>query len=146
MGTIRIVSAAMTGTHEQAGLRKPADRTSEMRAVDGKNLERLAIHIPYPARNICGLPVCGSRHRVPIGGQPRLPCRKLAEWAEREPGFVSGPSLTKYRRKDVADDRNREEQTDGPVEENSKRHEHAASRKPIRQIHRMPPSRFRALE
>ena len=38
-----IISAAMTRAHEQAGLRKPADRASEMRAIDREDLELLAV-------------------------------------------------------------------------------------------------------
>src|ERR1017187_6326446 len=107
----------MPGAHEQAGLREPADRAPEMRAIDREDLELLAIYISYPAGNTRGLPISWIDHRVSINRQARLACRKLIERAEFKPRFVPWPPLANHRRKEVTHDGHRQDRPDGRIKE-----------------------------
>ena len=80
---VAVVRSAVARAHEQTGLRKPADRAAEVRAVDGKNLELLAFDAAHPARCVHGLAV--GRHHVGISkcGQARLAFGEFAD-ADRE--------------------------------------------------------------
>lgn len=83
MGTILIVSAAVTWTHKEIRLREPANWASKVGAIDGKDLEILTIHISDPTGNIRRLPIPGIHHRISIRSQPGLTCGKLFQSAQR---------------------------------------------------------------
>src|SRR5258705_11595212 len=59
-----IKCSTVTWTHEKVRLLKPADWTSQVRAVDGKDLKRLALRPPHPARNVGGWTIPRTRIRV----------------------------------------------------------------------------------
>src|SRR5262249_10834975 len=106
--TVSVVSAAVTRAHEELGLREPADRAAQMRAIDREHLEILTLQVPHPTGNVGGLAVPRAHERVMKGGQPRLPLGKLAERSQRNPATVSPATLAAHGRKEVADDRYRQ--------------------------------------
>ena len=119
MRTIRIVNAAVARTHEQVGLREPAHRTSEVRAIDRKDLEILAVQVSHPAGNIRGLAIPGIGTGIPIGGEPGLACGKLFQSAEREPRLITRLPPASHRRQKITHDRHGQNRTDDSVEEQS---------------------------
>ena len=64
----------MTRAHEQTGLGKPAHRATQVRTVNGKNLELFALDAADPAGDLAGLsiPRCGG------GTRTRQPKRETA--------------------------------------------------------------------
>src|SRR5262249_18885673 len=88
-GAISVIGSAMTRTHEEAGLRKPADRAAQMRAVDCKDLELLSRHAPDPAGRVRRLAI--GRHDVGIlkRRQARFAFREFADFAKRHPGEIA---------------------------------------------------------
>src|SRR5262245_53235693 len=93
----------MTRTHEQMRFLEPADRASEVCAVDREDLKLIPVHAPYPARNIGGLSVPGSRVRVLVFRQTRLVLWKTRNWAKRNPRVTcsgcakAGEQITEHR-------------------------------------------------
>ena len=49
---VLVIGAAVAGTHEEVRLREPANRTSQVRAVDGEDLESLVVNISDPACDV----------------------------------------------------------------------------------------------
>ena len=92
----------MTGAHEEVRLLEPADRTSEVRAVDREDLKLLSLHPPHPARNISCLAIPRARVRVSVLRHSCLVFREISERSQRDPGcertFVTetGEDITEY--------------------------------------------------
>src|SRR5262249_46838793 len=86
---IPVIRSAMARTHEETRLRKPADRTAQMRAVDGKDLELFSCDTPYPAGRVRCLAI--GRHDVRIlkRGQARLAFREFTDISQWHPGEIS---------------------------------------------------------
>src|SRR5208282_1939079 len=120
---VLVVHAAMAGTHEQAGLREPANRTSQMGAVHGKHLEFLAVDVSHPAGHIPGHSVPEIHDGIHIRGEPGLAGWKLFELAESEPRLVGSLSPVRYRRKEVAHEGNGQNCRHDAVEHNAEFHE-----------------------
>src|SRR6516225_9597854 len=66
---VGVVHAAVTRAHEEAGALEPAHGTSEVRAVDRKDLELVARDVPHPARDVRGVAVPGTGERISVGRQ-----------------------------------------------------------------------------
>src|SRR5580704_15217869 len=113
----------MAGAQEQVRLREPANRTSEVRAVDRKNLEGLAINISNPAGDIGRFPIRWTHNRISIRRKPSLTRRKLFETAEGNPGVIAPFPLVDNGREEVAHDGHAENDSDDSVQENSDLHE-----------------------
>src|SRR5271157_6065190 len=91
----------MTGTHEQSGLRKPAHRTSEVCAVDGKDLKLFALYSADPAGSVVGVAVPGVRDGIAKLGESRLPFGKLIKLTEGDPTLVLPAISAENRRNQV---------------------------------------------
>src|SRR6266404_1543024 len=137
--TILVVRASVTAAHKEARLRKPAHRASQVRTVDGKNLENLIVNVPNPARDVAGLTIPGIDHGIAIRGEPSLAGRKLLQPTEREPRLVAELFFARHRRKEKTHDRHRQRSADDAVENNPYFHEHRASRHSFFFTHRRPP-------
>src|SRR5665213_795816 len=83
---ILVIRTAMAGTHEQTGLREPANRTPEVRAINRKHLKRLPVHIANPTSDICRNPIPRIHNWIAISGQACLARRELFDAAENDPG------------------------------------------------------------
>src|SRR5258708_37843022 len=83
--TVLVIWSAVTGTHEQTRLWKPANRTSEVRAVDGKVLESLIVDVSDPACYISRFASRGIHDRVSIGDETSMANRELFQPAEGKP-------------------------------------------------------------
>src|SRR5215472_6621021 len=96
----------MARTHEQTGLRKPANRATEMCAVDGKNLELFTRDPPHPAGGIGCFAI--GRHYVGIakGGQPGLAFGKIVDVSQWDPREIAVRATAGYRRGKKSHDRN----------------------------------------
>src|SRR5258708_23505425 len=70
--TVLVICSAVTGTHEQTRLWKPANRTSEVRAVDGKDLESLIVNVSDPACYVSRFAIPGIHDRVSLGTETSL--------------------------------------------------------------------------
>src|ERR1700752_5020077 len=92
----------MTRTHEQVRLPKPADRTTEMRAVDREDLKLVSLFASYPTGNIGCLTVPRTCVRVRVFREARLVLRKIGNWPNRNPRLIrsslakAGEQITKY--------------------------------------------------
>ena len=82
---IAVVCAAVTRTHEQAGLREPADGAAEMCAVDGKHLKLIARDAAHPARCVYSLSIGWHDQGIAKSSHPRLSLRKVADISEAAP-------------------------------------------------------------
>ena len=89
MGTIGIVNPPVARTHEQVGLGKPAHGTPQVRAIDRKDLEILAVEVSDPAGNIRRLAIPGIGNGIAKGRETSLAYRKLFHSAKREPRLVT---------------------------------------------------------
>src|SRR6201998_4125957 len=67
---ISVIDATVAGAHEKSRLREPADGTSEMRAVNGEDLERRGIDMPHPARDFRGVAIPGVVIGIFVCGEP----------------------------------------------------------------------------
>src|SRR6185295_3280078 len=74
---VAVVRPAVARTHEEAGLREPADRAAQVRAVDREHLELVARDAPHPGGSAGGLAVGGGYEGVAERDQPRLAFREL---------------------------------------------------------------------
>src|SRR5579871_6566451 len=124
---VTVVSAAMAGAHEEPGLWKPANRTAQMGAVDGEDLELVACNSPYPTSCIRRLAVGRPHVGVPECGQPCLALREFANEAERHPGKVALCAPACDRRQKVFSNWHGEGRGDTSIEKNSQLHEESAS-------------------
>src|SRR5580704_2243194 len=124
--TILVINSSMARAHEQAGLREPADRTSEVRTIDSEYLIRLSVHVTNPAGNIGGIAIPRTPYRVSIRRQTRFSGRKLLQTPESDPGFIAVLAAAGDRREQVTHHRHCENQGHHAVEENSQLHEKRA--------------------
>jgi hypothetical protein len=74
---VTIIRAAMTRAKEQAGLRKPANRATEVGAVDCENLKLICFDMPDPARGIGSLAVRWTNERISERCETGFPLREL---------------------------------------------------------------------
>src|ERR1700752_5464573 len=130
----------MTRAHKQPGLRKPSDGATEMRAVDGKDLELITRDPAHPACRVHGLPV--GRHRVGIAkfSEPRLAFGKFVDATKRHPRKVTVAAAARNRRDEEPHDRHRQSSCPQTVEENSHLHEKSTAGKSIFIRHRETPN------
>src|SRR6516165_713782 len=118
----------MARAHEQVGLRKPAHGTSEMRAIDGEDLEILPVQVSHPARNIGCLAIPGIYMGIPVGSQPGLANRELIQFSETKPRLIASFLAATYGRHEVPHDGHGQNHAHHAVKEQSKPHEERASR------------------
>ena len=90
--SIRIISAAVAGAQEKFRLREPADRATEMRAVDGEDLKLLAGYAAHPAGHLAGLPIPGRRDRIAIVDQACLAFRNSLTGRAQPRSYSLSPS------------------------------------------------------
>ena len=100
--TVLVIGSAVTETHKETRLWKPSNRASQVRAVDGKDLEDLIIHPTNPARDVTGLTIPVIDQRISIRSKSSLPTGKLLQPAEREPGVITWLSFASHRRQQVS--------------------------------------------
>src|ERR1700692_762086 len=125
--SVGIVGAPMTWAHEETGLREPANRASQMRAIDREDLELIAVDATHPAGDFRGLAIRWISVGASIGREPRLAFRELAEGSKREPRVASCPPAVHHRKEKVAHDRYSQNGAGHAVEEHSDLHHCAAS-------------------
>ena len=82
---VGVECAAVAWAHEQFGFGEPSHRASQMRAVDGEDLELVAGDVSHPAGDFGGLAVPGFLERVYILGQARLIFWIVSQRSERYP-------------------------------------------------------------
>src|SRR5262249_6068806 len=80
--TVAVVHSAVTRTHEQTRLREPANRTSQMHAVDGKDLKLIALNAPAPTKR-CRLSRLRLASNMDFEGWPAA--SRLPESPSRRP-------------------------------------------------------------
>src|SRR5262249_22566585 len=86
--TIAVVHSAVARTHEQTRLREPANGTSQVHAVDRKNLKLIASDVPHPASRVRRLAISRRHIWVPKGREPRLAFGKIANGSQWHPGEI----------------------------------------------------------
>src|SRR5882672_5603790 len=91
MRSIFIERPTVARTHEQPRLLKPADRASEVSAVDREYLKCLAVNSPHPAWRLGRVPVPRFDDRIPVNGKSRLAFGKAIQCAERYPTLRRPP-------------------------------------------------------
>src|ERR1017187_2351910 len=79
---IFIKGAPMTRTHEQPRFLEPANRATQMGAVDGEDLNGIRVDPADPARYLRRVTVPWLTHGVAVNGKPCLAGRELVEIAE----------------------------------------------------------------
>ena len=104
---VLIINSAVARTHEQVGFSQPANRTTEMCAIDGKSDEGVGVHATQPRRAASGHTRPWQRRGVFI-----FHCRGFADFegfdfSDRTPDFLR--ALEK-RRENEADRRHRQNQ------------------------------------
>src|SRR5215470_10882731 len=104
---VLVVDAAVTGAHEELGLREPAHGAAQMRAVDGEDLEALPVDAPHPARDLGRVAVPLHAERVLVMGEPGLSHGEAVHPAQLDPGLAAAEPPGGG--KDVADDRDAHE-------------------------------------
>src|SRR5579863_485135 len=132
----------MTRAHKQARLWEPANGTSEVRAVDGEDLEVLPIHIANPTRDIRGISIGGARHRIEISGKTSLAGRELFEVAKWNPRLVAALASAGNGGEKVTHNRNGKNSGNDSIEQDSDLHQHVASGKAAWERHRASPAVF----
>src|SRR6266403_4504202 len=100
MRTVFVESAPVTRTHEQVRLLKPAHRTPQMGAIDGKDLKFLAFNSPHPAGNVCGLAIPWACIRISEFRHARLVLGERCKRSKRNPG--GEPAIITEGRKQIS--------------------------------------------
>ena len=77
-----------------------------MRAVDGEDLEAVALEVTHPAGDLCRGAVPLDPERVLVGGEPRFSLGELRSGTELNPGLAAEAA---GGCQDVADDGNADE-------------------------------------
>jgi hypothetical protein len=95
----------MAWAHEKARVRKPADRASEVSAVDGENLEALSVDISNPTGDVCSLAIGRSYDGIAVRGEARLAGRKLLEPPESNPRVEGLAPVAHNGREEITQDR-----------------------------------------
>src|SRR5262252_8438704 len=88
---VLVVDAAVTGAHEELGLREPAHGTAEMRAVDGEDLEALRVDAPDPARDLGRGAVPRHAKWIFVLGEPGLSDGEGIHASQLDPGPAAEP-------------------------------------------------------
>jgi hypothetical protein len=118
----------MAWTKKQSGLRKPANWTAQMRAVDREDLELIAFDMPHPARSVRGLAIGRANVWMSKGRQACLALRKLAGGAKRHPGAKASAASASHSRQNESNGGYRKNCPHKAVEQNSQLRQDAASR------------------
>src|SRR5215467_1085447 len=113
----------MTGAHEQTRLWKPADRATQVSAVDSKNLELIALDTAHPACGIYRRSIGGHHIGIPESSKPRFAFGKFANTGEGYPGEVGVGAAPCNRREHEAHDWQRKGRRHQAVEDHSDLHE-----------------------
>jgi hypothetical protein len=116
----------MTRAHKKTGLREPADRTAQVRAVDGEHLELIAFDVPDPARSIHGLAVSRHNKRISEFSQPGFAFRELTDWAQRDPVEITVRTPACNRGKQESSDWPGKDTGGACVEDDPQLHEQSA--------------------
>src|SRR5262245_22938664 len=92
--SIGVVDAAVTGAHEQAGLREPGHRAAKMSAVHGEDQElRLPMFVHTQVADVdsreCGHPVPRLAKRVIKSLQPGFVDRESVHFVQSNPANLS---------------------------------------------------------
>src|SRR5882672_11502878 len=136
----------MTGAHEQAGLRKPSNRTSEVRAIDSEDLKILPIQVSNPAGDIRGITIPGIDHGIAVCGQASLAGGKLIHLAQGKPRFITELSGMTHRGQYVTHDGHGQNHADNSIEQNSQLHEKTSPGEGVRHTHWISPFEWKAVE
>src|SRR4029453_10203374 len=96
-----------------------------MRAVDGEYLKLLSLDPPHPAWDVGRRPIPGSRVRVAVSRQPRLPRGEAIERAEADPRLMR--PLAAKTREDKPDYRDAHQGRGHHVEHRANLEEESAS-------------------
>src|SRR5215467_2683843 len=123
---VLVVDAAVTGAHEELGLREPAHGTAKVGTVDREDLEALAVDAPHPARDLGGVAVPLHAERVLVMGEAGLSDREAVHPAQLDPGLAA--TEPPGGGKDVADDGDAHKDGAEGVESQAEFEEEAASR------------------
>src|SRR5215467_8060892 len=115
---VAVVDAAVTRTHEQTGLREPANRASQMHAVDGKHLKFIGSDIPHPTSRVRCLAIGWRYIWIPKGGEPCLAFRKLADSTQWHPGEIGVPAAARNRGEKKSHDGHCQRESHQSVEQN----------------------------
>jgi hypothetical protein len=86
--SIFVVDPSMAGAHKESRLGEPPDRTAEVCAVDGKDLESIVGYATDPTRNVGHETVPRRGERISVGSEAGLTGRKLLDAAERYPSLL----------------------------------------------------------
>src|SRR5580704_5979118 len=111
-----------------------------MRAVDRKDLKGLAVHVAYPAGNVCGCSVPWVYHRISIGSKSSLARWELAELAQWKPGLKALLTLLGHGRQNVTDDGHGQYGSHDAIEQDAYLHQKLTSGKIVRYAHRGSPA------
>src|ERR1700688_884188 len=117
--SVGIVGTPMTWAHEETGLREPANRASQMRAIDREDLELIAVDAAHPAGDFRGLAIRWIGVGASISREPCLAFRELDEGAKRDTRFAPRALAVHHRREKVAHDRYSQNADGHAVEEHS---------------------------
>src|SRR4051812_34121971 len=109
-GAVLVVDPAVARTHEELGAVDPADRASQVAAVDAEGDEVALAHAPQPRRGLGGDPGPRKRRRVGEVDLDGLPDFERVDTADRAPSRLGGPHEWG---EDEADHRNSGQQGDG---------------------------------
>ena len=123
---IRVVRAAVAGTHEEPRLREPANRTPEVRAIDREDLKFLSLQAPHPARDVTGGAVPGPGERIAERREPRLAFGECVDVPQRNPRERFDHLLLARGRREKADERDAEQDAGQRVQGDAQFQEAAA--------------------
>src|SRR5215471_19088788 len=123
---VLVVDAAVTGAHEELGLREPPHGTAEVRAVDREDLEALPVNAPHPARDLGRVAVPLHAERILVMGEAGLSYGEAVHPAQLDPGLAAAEPPG--GREDVPDNGDAHEDGAEGVEGQAELEEEAASR------------------
>src|SRR5262249_6815026 len=126
----------MAGAHEQARLREPPYRTSEMRAVHREHLEPLTLDVTHPAGDLRRRAVPGDANGILVRRQARLARGESPDGAERDPRLPVGAAAG--RPEDVADDGNAHQGSPEHVQRDAEPEQESSTRLRLRRHGSLP--------
>src|SRR5262249_59376716 len=94
--------------NEQTRSKEPANKPSQMHAVDGENLKLIAPDVPHPASRVRRLAISWRHIWIPKGGEPRLALRKIGNSPQWHPKEIGISSPARNRREKKLHDRHRQ--------------------------------------
>src|SRR5271170_893711 len=106
----------MARTHEQAGLREPTYRTSQVRAINGEHLEMFAFRVAHPTGDIRRLTIQRVGGGMTVRRETRLARGKLVDAAKRNPTIVAGRPPLRDGGKNIPHDRYTQERAHNAIE------------------------------